>query len=143
VVKVNLIGFKEFSDRLKNADAKLTREVGAEVMFAGEEFARLAKKDARNAGVFDNGQLVGGITAERIDTLTCQVVSAAKHSPYHEWGTITKVKVPAELSSYAIQFKGRGIRKTGGIIPRPFFFKQRQKVKNKFEKNIDRILSDL
>jgi hypothetical protein len=36
------------------------------------------------------------------------VISAAEYSAYMEWGTKTLARVPAELSTYAAQFKGGG-----------------------------------
>ena len=139
MVKVNLIGFKEFEDKLKSAPAKLVNEVSHEVIDAGNEFSRLAKRDAP----VDLGQLRGGISSVPVAKLTVDVVSAAKHSPYIEWGTITKVKVPGELQEYAIQFKGKGIRKNGGILPRPFFFKQMPIVRKKFIERIQNVLSSI
>jgi hypothetical protein len=56
-----------------------------------------------------------------------------------EWGTITKVSVPQELQAYAIQFKGKGIRKTGGMIPRPFFFQHRGPVMAELQKNLKQV----
>jgi hypothetical protein len=50
------------------------------------------------------------------------VTSNAYYSAYHEWGTISHVVVPANLQEFAIQFKGQGIKQTGGIYARPFFF---------------------
>lgn len=137
MVKVNLIGFKEFSDRLKAAPAKMSQRVSFEVLDAANQFARLAKRDAP----VDEGQLRGGISARQINNLTAEVVSAAKHSPYIEWGTIQHVSVPAELQDYAIQFKGKGIRKTGGIIPRPFFFKQIPIIRKQFTERIEKLIS--
>ena len=44
-----------------------------------------------------------------------------KYAPYVEFGTGDKVYVPKELTDYAIQFKGRGIRK-GNNRHQPYFF---------------------
>jgi hypothetical protein len=44
-----------------------------------------------------------------------------KYAPYVEFGTGNKVYVPQELSEYAIQFKGRGIRKVN-TSHQPYFF---------------------
>lgn len=44
-----------------------------------------------------------------------------KYAPYVEFGTGNKVYVPKELTDYAIQFKGRGIRKVNNRH-QPYFF---------------------
>ena len=43
--------------------------------------------------------------------LTGVVEVGAEYGPYVEFGTGAKVNVPTELTTYAMQFKGRGIRK--------------------------------
>lgn len=44
-----------------------------------------------------------------------------KYAPYVEFGTGNKVYVPNELTEYAMQFKGRGIRKVNNKH-QPYFF---------------------
>lgn len=44
-----------------------------------------------------------------------------KYAPYPEFGTGTKVVVPSDLKDYAIQFKGKGIRKVNQRA-QPYFF---------------------
>ena len=44
-----------------------------------------------------------------------------KYAPYVEFGTGNKVYVPKELVNYAMQFKGRGIRKVNNQH-QPYFF---------------------
>lgn len=44
-----------------------------------------------------------------------------KYAPYVEFGTGNKVYVPKELIDYAIQFKGRGVRKVNNSH-QPYFF---------------------
>jgi len=104
MVKVNLIGFKEFADKLKAAPAKITNEVGAECEDAAKLFVRQAKRDAPK----NEGQLIGGISYTKIDSLTFEVVSAAKHSPYMEFGTKGNYQPYPGTEEYAAQFKGKG-----------------------------------
>lgn len=47
--------------------------------------------------------------------------NAKNYAPYQEWGTGGLVSVPAELSDFAIQFKGKGVRQVN-MAPHPFFF---------------------
>jgi hypothetical protein len=44
-----------------------------------------------------------------------------KYAPYVEFGTGTKVSVGSDVKDYAIQFKGRGIRKVNNAA-QPYFF---------------------
>jgi len=44
-----------------------------------------------------------------------------KYAPYVEFGTGSKVYVPKELTDYAIQFRGRGVRKVNNSH-QPYFF---------------------
>ena len=134
MVKVNLIGFKELEAKLKNAPKELKDEVGVRVQLAGESFLRLAKRSLASGMLkHPTGALEGSITKFPSGTSTqlhCEVVAQKHYAPYVEWGTITKVRVPSELASYAAQFKGRGLKKNGGISPRPFFFKHIPTVRN-------------
>lgn len=70
----------------------------------------------------DTGRLKGATTAKKVAVLHYEIVNNVHYAPYVEWGTVTMVSVPAELQSYAAQFKGQGIIKNGGMRPRPFFF---------------------
>lgn len=49
-----------------------------------------------------------GISSKKTAQGARELVSAAAYSAYIEWGTKTKVSVPADLTDYAAQFKGRG-----------------------------------
>ena len=142
MVKVNTIGFKELEAKLKNAPANLRKEIGAEIQFAAERFTELAVKDAP-ANVAGGIGLRGSIRPVKVAELTSEVAVHKEYAPYVEWGTITRVQVPSELASYAIQFKGRGIRKNGGMFPQPFFFKQIPIVRKETIAHIENILQNL
>jgi hypothetical protein len=74
--------------------------------------------------------------------LTGEVVVGVGYGPYVEFGTGSKVQVPAELKDYAMQFKGAGIRKVNTRAQPylyPAFFLNREK----FIKACDRILKEL
>ena len=70
----------------------------------------------------DTGRLKGATTMKKIAVLHYEIVNNVFYAAYVEWGTVSYVSVPAELQAYAIQFKGQGIIKNGGMRPRPFFF---------------------
>ena len=139
MVKVNLIGFKELKAKIDAAPENLKKEISAEVQFAGERFTELARK----AVAKDTGQLAGSIRPVKVNDLTVEVVVQKHYAPYVEWGTITKVQVPSELAAYAMQFKGKGLRKNGGMLPRPFFFKQIPQVRKETIEHIENILQDI
>lgn len=104
MVKIDLIGFNEFALKASKAPDELKREASAEVAFAAEEFAGNAKRDSREA--FDQGQLMNGIKAVKVDAMTYDVISTANHSPYVEFGT--KGRYTPQDGIDASEFKGKG-----------------------------------
>ena len=139
MIKVNVTGLKELEARLKNAPEKIRREVDAEVQEGAREFALRAKQSA-SSQFGDKGVLAAGIQPENRGLMNAFVFSNAKYSAYIEWGTITKVLVPAELQEYAIQFKGKGLRTTGGISPRPYFFRHTEPIQQLIMQRIRAVL---
>lgn len=117
---VNIKGLTELQAKFDKLPAELKAEANSALQSGAELFVRNAQRDA----AVDFGRLKQGITHTPVVNLSVTMVSAQDYSAYVEWGTITHVSVPAEYAEYAIQFKGRGVRKTGGMYPRPFFFKQ-------------------
>lgn len=99
---VDLQGIADIQARLKKASTTILKDVDG-VLQRGA--GKIAEGAARDAPV-DEGSLRRGITFKRLGLGSYEVISAASHSPYIEWGTKRKAKVPAELSSYAAQFKG-------------------------------------
>lgn len=138
MVRIDISGLNELNRRLKEAPEKVKRQAGEAIEFAAKGYVTKAKQSA-SSQFGDKGNLAGGIQWVKNSPLQATVTSNAFYSAYFEWGTITHVSVPAELKEYAIQFKGKGIRKTGGIIPRPFFF-QHQPV---IEKQLIQDLTDI
>lgn len=136
---IDIKGMKELQDKLANMPKQLQKEVSGVVEDGAKVFVRNAKRDAP----VDFGVLRNEITYFPLGNLKFEIVSGARYSPYLEFGTITKVRVPVELSSYAIQFKGRGIKKNGGLYPHPFFFKQIPLVKTQIEKDIKQITDSI
>lgn len=127
MIKIELNGYKELSRKLGRLADEFEAEVDAEVEDVAKMFVSDAELTAQAQGIFDQGRLIADIRHTRLGPMAFNIVSGVHYSAYHEWGTITHVRVPAELASYAAMFKGRGIKKTGGIYPRPFFFIQMPK----------------
>jgi hypothetical protein len=135
VIKVNVIGLKEIQAKLKNAPVTVKSQVSGAVTRGAQIWVRNAKRDAP----VDLGVLRNLITHYPVGPLSQEIVSGARYSAYLEWGTITKVMVPGELQVYAALFKGKGLRKNGGIFPRPYFFKQRPLAVAEIERGIKAI----
>lgn len=119
-VFVSLNGFEDLRKRIGNAVNQYIPELDVEMQEISNQFMNRAAQ----AAPVDTGFLKNHITVSRLGQLSYEVVSSARYSAYNEFGTITHVKVPSGLEAYAMQFKGRGIKKTGGMYPRPFFFPQ-------------------
>ena len=168
MVKVNLVGFKQFQDKFKKLPAELQKENGAEIQFAGEEFREKAIVDAPA----DVGFLRGQITVKKISEMTAEVVSGSKYSAPMEFGT--KSKFRPVIGVNADQFKGQPsggtwlefisniknwVKRKGlpansayliarsiyrhGVKPHPFFFKQIAPVRRDLFRNVKNVLKDL
>lgn len=135
-MSVKLEGFDQFAKKLQNKPKEIQKLVGVHVQNASLKWAREAKR----AAPVDKGILRGGINAQKLTELSAEVTSNALYSPYVEWGTGTKVKVPQELQAYAIQFKG--VRKVIGRYPKPFFFIHKNTIRKELETNIRKVLGE-
>lgn len=100
VVKVQ--GLDKALSRLNDLPKRLQQEVQGEIDASAESI----RSEAISAVPVDTGFLKGKITVVREGDLTREVVAQSKYAAYVEFGTKTKVKVPAELASYAASFKG-------------------------------------
>lgn len=132
--------------------------------------AKTWEERAKLAAPHDQGRLRSEIRGDKTGPMRAEVVSPVDYSPYIEWGTKTRVSVPAELQAYAQQFrtKGSGDAKrmiyawlarvgvpkdrqwivfisiiTKGIHPHPFFFVQKPIVEKQFLGDLRLILSDI
>ena len=144
-IKLNQIELKNLNKKIdyfkKFENNILPTELGRTAM----DIAREAKKNvARNAN--DTGALKQSITPE-ISGKTVSVVANKKYAPYIEFGTGSSVNLDDMLqlgipSSYAMQFKGKGIRKVN-LPARPFLFssarKELKNLMNRLTKRINKI----
>ena len=163
---ITLTGWKEFETKLAAMPKILESEVGGEVEDAGRLWADLAKE----AAPVDVGFLRGSITSKQIAPMVNETTSPAEYSAWIEWGTKTRVRVPADLQAYASQFRGGGAKAgtakqmiyawmnrvgvppqfqwpvffsiiTKGIHPHPFFFIQVPLVEKQLFTNVQKILT--
>ena len=132
---VNIIGFKEFQAKLKALPNDLQAKADLFVQDAGLEWEQKAKR----AAPVNFGQLRGSISSQKIGNMRSEITSAKLYSPYVEWGTGTRVSVPVELQSYAIQFKGK--KKVIGRFPKPFFFIHKEPIKKELYEKLNKLLN--
>ena len=78
--------------------------LSAETQSAANEMTAKAKKYAPK----DQGGLAQEIQPQTIDELNYRVVSGADYSGYVEFGTGKRVAIPAEFTSLASKWKGKG-----------------------------------
>ena len=72
--------------------------------------------------------------------LSGRVWTNVEYAPYVEFGTIENVEVPLELTEYAMQFKGRGIRKKGGRKAKPFLYPAFKEEEPKYIEAIKKVM---
>jgi hypothetical protein len=94
-------GQQQLKQKLDRAPATIRREVNRVARLGVETIARNAKRDAPKDQGLLNQQIVP-VSNRDIH----QVVAHPFYSPYMEFGTKSKTKIPAGLESYAAQFKG-------------------------------------
>lgn len=153
---VEIKGLKALKKKLIDIPDRVVEEVEPIMYEAANDFANRAIADAPR----DQGILIQEISSYQEGKLKFAVVSGAEWSAFIEWGTRSRVQVPADLQAYAAQFKalrlgGKEVKRkifewckrvgipeefwyptfiaimTKGIHPHPFFFKQREPVYKK------------
>ena len=137
---IRLEGFKELQGKLKRLPSDLKKTADAYVQLAAQDWEGRAKRAAPVQVGNIGGNLQGNINSAKKGEMIAEVTSGAFYSPYVEWGTGTRVKVPAELQSYAIQFKG--IKKVIGRYPKPFFFVQKPIIQKELIERLKKLISE-
>lgn len=134
---VSFQGWNEWRKKVKDLPAVLFDELDGEVEDAARMWEELAK-NATTPNVKQN-RLRPEINAKPVALMHYEVTSGADYSPYLEWGTGTRVSVPADLKGYALQFKGQ--KQVIGSRPYPFFFIHTPIIQKSLNDNIKRILT--
>jgi phage gpG-like protein len=134
---------------LNNLNKKIAFFKGFDKNVLSTELARTAldiTREAKKTVAVDKGGLRQSITPE-ISGKTVSVVVNKKYAPYIEFGTGSTVSLDDMLqlgipSSYAMQFKGKGIRQVN-LPARPFLFssarKELKNLMNRLTKRINKI----
>jgi hypothetical protein len=132
--QVTILGFKEFKAKLATLPQDIREEADGFVEDAALNWAERAKLDAP----VDSGFLQKHISAKPVMQMEWEVDSSMFYSPYVEWGTGTRVSVPSELTTYALQFKGT--IKVIGRYPKPFFFIQIPIIEKELFDNLNKLV---
>ena len=140
------ISFKiEGLDALIKRLGKLSPEIAKEVAMEVNASALAIQSKARRDVVVDNGILRNSIQLKEVnkgDKIIYTVGSALKYAPYVEFGTGGTVNVPAGYEDFAIQFKGKGIRKIN-LKPRPYLIPAFESEIPILRKNIQNVIKNV
>lgn len=135
-------GFTELQEALKSNSKLLNDNVRFEIEEAGQAIVGQAKVSV----VKDTGRLASSIVLEKAQDINGIRVEAGgsnvKYAPYIEFGTGGLVDVPQGLESYAIQFKGKGVKQVN-LPARPFLFPAYFLQKKELVKNIQNVIKQL
>jgi hypothetical protein len=141
-IEFNKQSLNVFYKYLKDLEGDVADYVRAEV----EDSMLAIENHAANQVAVDTGALKNSIQSMPIkvskNQITGGVEVGAAYAPYVEFGTGTKVKVPSELSDFAAQYKGDGIKEVN-LPARPFFYPEVFKQRTELPKNIERTLKKL
>lgn len=113
---IKLENYKEVREAVSKYPETVKGVLYSEIEILVEDIERGAKKRVP----VDTGALRASIRSDYRDGVG-EVRADMYYAPYIEFGTGAYVDVPRGLESYAIQFKGRGIRQVN-LPARPYFF---------------------
>lgn len=121
---------------IKDLEKISKQELSNELVYTAMHTVLAMKGDVKK----DNGNLMNSIDSERVNGNQVAIFARAPYAPYVEFGTGRSVKLDdlTKLgfdSSYAMQFKGKGIKDIN-LPARPFFFVN---VRKEFNKMYDRL----
>lgn len=138
--EIRLEGFDEFKKKLAGLPGRSRIAIDAIVQDEAKRWEGLAKRSApRNKIVGLGGRLLGGIISRKIADYSAEVTVNTRYSPYVEFGTGTKVSVPADLIKYALQFKGS--RKVIGMAAQPYLFVHKLAVETSLKTRVQNYLN--
>lgn len=135
-ITIQISGLKELQKKLKQLPQDLIDDVDMVMANGANDYVNRAA----SAAPVDTGILKRSIKQKKLAPMQYEVVSAANYSAYVEFGTRSRVSVPAGLEAYAAQFK-RGNSKVGGCPAQPFFFPQREPIKQQINKDLKQVVS--
>ena len=101
---IELTGWDEFINKAGGLPRELQEEFAGEVELSAAKWEDLAK----SAAPVDQGFLQRNIKAVEVSELEWDVLVNQNYAPFVEFGTKSKVSIPAGLEGYAAEFKGQG-----------------------------------
>ncbi|SKA29775.1 phage protein, HK97 gp10 family [Chitinophaga eiseniae] len=113
----NFTGITELLRDVQHLEQNVIQNLDNELKASAETIVNNAKAMAPS----ETGALKQSISFTRNGILDYNVTAAVHYAPYVEFGTGALVDVPAGLESYAIQFKGRGIKQVN-MPAHPYLF---------------------
>ena len=137
-------GLDALIKRLGKLPIEIEKEVAEEVNASALNIQSKAKKSVA-ANSTDNGTLLGSIQLVSVlkdKRILYTVGSRLKYAPYVEFGTGGTVNVPAGYEDFAIQFKGKGIRKIN-LRPRPYLIPAFESEMPILRKNIQNVIKNV
>ena len=165
-ISLKIKGLDEIKKKLgKQGQEIVLREIRDEI----EVSAQMVRNEAIKRVPVDQGYLRNSINVEGKDMLWI-IYASAGYAAYQEFGTKTKVEIPAEMQSVASQFKGKKLsegkfkeaiadwmRRKGipeealwpimaklmsvGVNPQPFMYPGFKQGTKNLEKDIDDIIN--
>jgi len=105
MLKVDLIGQREFLDRIANAGKELQAKIGHEVQAAGYEYVKLAKRDLV-AQSSDTGGLLNSTIVQPVDAMNIDVRVEKFYAAFIEFGTKGKYKAIPGTEEIAAKMRG-------------------------------------
>jgi hypothetical protein len=143
-VSFKIEGLDALIKRLGKLPIEIEKEVAEEVNASALSIQNKAKKSVA-ANSTDNGTLLGSIQLVSVlkdKRILYTVGSRLKYAPYVEFGTGGTVNVPAGYEDFAIQFKGKGIRKVN-LRPRPYLIPAFESEMPILRKNIKNVIKNV
>jgi len=103
-VNAKIKGLSKTIKALQNKGEEIRQKVNTEV----KRSAKIIESNAKRNAPVSDGRLRASIIADPVSDEQWQVLAKASYAPYVEFGTKSKVEIPAGLEGYAMQFKGGG-----------------------------------
>jgi len=140
-INFKIDGLDKLIEKLGKLPIEIEKEVANEVNASALAIQSKAKRDCR----VDFGTLRNSIQLESIfkdKRIIYTVGSHLKYAPYVEFGTGGLVSVPSGYEDFAMQFKGKGIRKVN-LKARPFLIPAFESEIPNLRKNIQNVIKDV
>ena len=134
-VHSEIFGIDELGARLKDLSDNLQSKVLQEIEASGQVIVGAAQ----GRTPVNTGLLRASTTAVPLGN-GIEIVNPLSYAPYVEFGTGVLTDVPEGLETYAIQFKGEGVRKVN-IPAKPFLFNSYYEEKPNLIANIKNVIS--